>query len=156
MTGIVEQRLRDLAITLPSAPAPVANYVPVRIVGELLFVSGQVSRNPDGTLIAGKLGAGLDVAQGKNAARMCGLALLAQAKAALGDLDRIVACVKLLGFVNGTADFLQQPAVVNGCSDLLVDVLGDAGRHARSAVGVNALPMDAAVEVEAIFQIARP
>jgi enamine deaminase RidA (YjgF/YER057c/UK114 family) len=154
MSGTVERRLQALGINLPGAPAPVANYIPARIAGDLLFVSGQISRTLDGTLIAGKLGAGMDVTQGQAAARMCGLALLAQAKAALGgDLDRIVACVKLLGFVNGTAEFTQQPAVINGCSDLLVDVLGEAGRHARSAVGVNALPMDASVEIEAIFQV---
>lgn len=158
MTGRVEQRLTTLGLVLPGAPAPVANYIPTRRAGDLLFVSGQISRTHDGTVVAGKLGApttegGLDVGQGQAAARLCGLALLAQAKAALGDLDRIVACVKLLGFVNGTAQFTQQPAVVNGCSDLLVDVLGDAGRHARSAVGVAALPLNAAVEVEAIFQI---
>lgn len=155
MSGRIEARLTTLGITLPGAPAPVANYVPTRIVGDLLFVSGQISRTADGGLVAGKLGAGLDTRQGAAAARLCGLALLAQAKAALGELDRIAACVKLLGFVNCVADFKEQPAVVNGCSDLLVEVLGDAGRHARSAVGVNALPMDAAVEVEAIFQIAR-
>ena len=155
MSGKVEQRLKTLGLTLPGAPAPVANYIPARIAGELLFVSGQISRTADGQLVAGKLGAGLDVAQGQAAAKLCALAVLAQAKAALGDLDRIVAAVKLLGFVNSAADFGQQPAVINGCSDLLVEVLGEAGRHARSAVGVNALPMNAAVEVEAIFQISK-
>ena len=154
MSGKTDARLSALGITLPDAAAPVANYIPTRIVGNLLFVSGQVSRTHDGKLLAGKLGAEIDVDKGKAAARQCALALLAQAKAALGDLDRIVACVKLLGFVNCTADFGQQPAVVNGCSDLLVEVLGDAGRHARSAVGTNALPMNATVEIEAIFQIA--
>ena len=154
MSSKIEERLQALGLSLPGAPAPVANYVATRTVGNLLFVSGQVSRTDDGKLIAGKLGAGLTVEQGQAAARQCGLALLAQAKAALGDLERIAACVKVLGFVNCAADFVQQPAVVNGCSDLLVDVLGDAGRHARSAVGVNALPMNAAVEVEAIFQTA--
>ena len=155
MSGKIEARLQTLGISLPGAPAPVATYVPTRIVGELLFISGQISRTNDGALIAGKLGAGLTTKEGAKAARQCGLALLAQAKAALGDLDRIAACVKLLGFVNGTPEFAEQPAVVNGCSDLLVEVLGEAGRHARSAVGVNALPMNAAVEVEAIFQITR-
>ena len=155
MSGKVEQRLKTLGLTLPGAPAPVANYIPARIAGELLFVSGQISRTADGQLVAGKLGAGLEVAQGQAAAKLCALAVLAQAKAALGDLDRIVAAVKLLGFVNSAADFGQQPAVINGCSDLLVEVLGEAGRHARSAVGVNALPMNAAVEVEAIFQISK-
>ena len=155
MSGKVDARLQALGITLPGAPAPVANYVPTRIAGELLFVSGQISRTLDATLMAGKLGGGLTTQQGALAARHCGLALLAQAKAALGELDRIVACVKLLGFVNCTPEFAEHPAVVNGCSDLLVEVLGEAGRHARSAVGVNALPMNAAVEVEAIFLITR-
>lgn len=155
MSGKIEARLATLGITLPDAAAPVANYIPTRIVGDLMFISGQVSRTPDGKLLAGKVGAEVDVDKGKTAARQCGLALLAQAKAALGDLDRIVACVKLLGFVNCTAEFGQQPAVINGCSDLLVEVLGDAGRHARSAVGTNALPMNATVEIEAIFQIAK-
>ena len=155
MAGRIEGRLKELGETLPTAAAPVANYVATRQIGELLFVSGQISRTADGSLIAGKLGADLDVAAGKAAARQCGLAILAQAKAALGDLDRIEAVIKLTGFVNCTADFKDQPAVVNGCSDLLVAVLGEAGRHTRSAVGSNALPMNAAVEVEAILAVAK-
>lgn len=156
MVGIVEKRLEALGIVLPAPAAPVANYVPVRIVGDLLFVSGQISRGAGGAVVAGKLGDSMSTRQGAEAARLCGLSLLAQAKAASGgDLDRIGACVKLVGFVNCVPDFTEQPAVVNGCSDLLVEVLGEAGRHARSAVGVAALPMNAAVEVEAIFQIAR-
>jgi enamine deaminase RidA (YjgF/YER057c/UK114 family) len=154
MSGKVEARLEALGIILSAPPAPVANYVPFHLVGELLFVSGQISRGADGKIATGKLGAGVSVDQGRAAARICALNLLAQAKAALGDLDRIRQCVKLLGFVNCTPDFKEQPAVMNGCSDLLVEVLGDAGRHARSAVGANALPLDATVEVEAIFQVA--
>ena len=155
MSGKIEARLKALGIVLPGAPTPVANYVPTRLAGGLLFISGQISRDAAGAVVAGKLGAGLSVDQGRQAARLCALALLAQAKAALGDLDRVTACVKLLGFVNCAADFKEQPAVVNGCSDLLVEVLGEAGRHARSAVGVAALPMNAAVEVEAILEVAR-
>jgi enamine deaminase RidA (YjgF/YER057c/UK114 family) len=156
MSSSVEARLHSLGVVLPAAAAPVANYVPYHVIGDLLFVSGQVSRTPDGRVMTGKLGGGLDVAQGQAAARACALSLLAQAKAALGgDLDRIRQCVKLLGFVNCTAEFKEQPAVMNGCSDLLVEVLGEAGRHARSAVGTNALPMDATVEVEAIFHVAQ-
>lgn len=156
MSGKVEARLKTLGLVLPPAAAPVANYVPYRIAGELLFISGQVSRTPDGKVLSGKLGAGVSKDQGKAAAKACGLNILAQAQAALGDLDRIRQCVKVLGFVNCAADFLEQPGVMNGCSDLLVEVLGDAGRHARSAVGTNVLPMDATCEVEAIFQITAP
>ncbi|WP_126974981.1 RidA family protein [Frigidibacter oleivorans] len=154
MTGTIAARLSDLGITLPDAPAPAANYVPFVQTGDLLFVSGQISQGPEG-LVKGKLGAGMDVAAGKAAARLCGLALLAQARAALGgDLDRVVRVVKLTGFVNSTPDFTDQPEVINGCSDLMVEVLGDAGRHARAAVSAPALPRGVAVEIEAVFQIA--
>lgn len=154
MTGTVAARLSDLGITLPDAPAPAANYVPFVQTGDLLFVSGQISQGPEG-LVKGKLGDGMDVAGGRAAARLCGLALLAQARAALGgDLDRVVRVVKLTGFVNSTPDFTDQPEVINGCSDLMVEVLGDAGRHARAAVSAPALPRGVAVEIEAIFQIA--
>lgn len=155
MTGTVEKRLAKLGLVLPPAPAPVANYVPTAIVGELLFVSGQISRGGDGVVVAGKLGAGVDIETGRSAARICALSILAQAKAALGDLDRIVRVVKLTGFVNAVPAFNDHPQVVNGASDLLVEVLGEPGRHTRSAVGVAGLPMDAAVEVEAILAIAR-
>ena len=121
--------------------------------GNLLYVSGQISAGPDG-LIKGRLGDDLDVAAGAAAARRCGLALLAQARAALGSLDQIVRVVKLGGFVCSTNDFTDQPEVVNGCSDLMVEVFGDAGRHARAAVSVNALPRGVAVEIEAIFEVA--
>jgi len=152
MTGMIDKRLAEMGITLPEAPALAANYVPFARAGDLLFVSGQISQGPDG-LIKGRLGADLGVADGAAAARRCGLSLLAQAKAACGDLDRIVRVVKLTGFVNSTADFTDQPKVINGCSDLLVEVLGDAGKHARSAVSAAALPLGVAVEIEAIFQV---
>jgi enamine deaminase RidA (YjgF/YER057c/UK114 family) len=148
-----DARLSALNITLPDAPAPAANYVPYVRSGNLLYVSGQISAGPDG-LIKGRLGDDLDVAAGAAAARRCGLALLAQARAALGSLDQIVRVVKLGGFVCSTNDFTDQPEVVNGCSDLMVEVFGDAGRHARAAVSVNALPRGVAVEIEAIFEVA--
>ncbi len=148
-----DARLSALNITLPDAPAPAANYVPYVRSGNLLYVSGQISAGPDG-LIKGRLGDDLDVAAGAAAARRCGLALLAQARAALGSLDQIVRVVKLGGFVCSTNDFTDQPEVVNGCSDLMVQVFGDSGRHARAAVSVNALPRGVAVEIEAIFEVA--
>ena len=148
-----DARLAQLKIVLPEALAPVANYVPYQISGNQLFISGQISNGPDG-LIKGKLGADMDVAAGAVAARACGLALLAQARAALGSLDRVARVVKLTAFVNSTPDFGDQPEVVNGCSDLMVEVFGDAGRHARAAVSAPALPRGVAVEIEAIFEVA--
>ncbi|MBC9247912.1 RidA family protein [Paracoccus sp. 11-3] len=148
----IEARLKELNITLPDAPAPAANYVPFVQSGNLVFVSGQISANENG-LITGKLGADLDVAAGQAAARRCGLALIAQLQAAIGDLDRVVRVVKLGGFVNSTADFTDQPKVVNGCSDLMVEVFGDAGRHARAAVSAPSLPLGVAVEVDAVFEV---
>ncbi|HPE24092.1 RidA family protein [Albidovulum sp.] len=153
MTGKIDARLAELGVTLPDAPAPAANYVPFVQVGDLVFVSGQISQGPDG-LIKGKLGADLAVDAGAAAAKRCGMSLLAQARAACGgDLDRVVRVVKLTGFVNSTADFTDQPKVINGCSDFLVEVLGDAGRHSRSAVSAPSLPLGVAVEIEAIFQV---
>lgn len=150
----IDQRLEALGITLPEAPAPAANYVPFVITGNLVFVSGQISRDTGG-LITGKLGAGLTVADGQAAARSCAVALLAQLKAACrGDLDRVARVVKLTGFVNSTPEFTDQPAVVNGASDLIAEVFGEHGAHARSAVGVAALPLGVAVEVEGIFEVA--
>lgn len=148
----IASRLAAAGITLPAAPAPAANYVPFVRSGDLLFVSGQISSGPDG-LIRGRLGDGMTVAEGAAAARACGLALIAQAQAALGDLDRIVRVVKLTGFVNSTPDFTDQPEVVNGCSDLMVEVFGEAGRHARAAVSAAALPRGVAVEIEAVFEV---
>lgn len=150
---MIEQRLAELGVTLPEAPAPAANYVPFVRVGDLVHISGQISRN-DAGLILGKLGADLDVAAGAEAAKACAIALLAQVKAACeGDWSRLVRAVKLVGFVNSTADFTDQPKVINGASDFMVAVLGDAGRHARSAVSAASLPLGVAVEIEAIFQV---
>ncbi len=153
MSQSYEARLAALGVTLPDAPAPAANYVPFVQSGNMVYVSGQISMK-DGALIIGKLGADLDVAQGAAAAKCCAIALLAQLKAACGgDLQRLRRVVKLTGFVNSTPDFTDQPKVVNGASDFLVEALGDAGRHARSAVSAAALPLGVAVEIEAIFEI---
>lgn len=153
MSGNFETRLAELGVTLPEAPAPAANYVPFVQVGDLVHVSGQISNGPDG-LILGKLGEDMEVEAGAAAAKTCAIALLAQCKAACGgDLDRLKRVVKLVGFVNSTDDFTGQPMVINGASDFLVAALGDAGRHARSAVSAASLPLGVAVEIEAIFQI---
>ncbi len=149
----IENRLAELGISLETPPAPAANYVPFVQVGDTLYVSGQISQNADG-LITGKVGADLDVAAGAAAARTCGISLLSQVKAACdGDLSRLLRVVKLTGFVNSSPDFTEQPKVINGCSDFLVEALGDIGRHARSAVSAGALPLGVAVEIEGIFQI---
>jgi enamine deaminase RidA (YjgF/YER057c/UK114 family) len=153
MTDTIESKLASLGLSLPDAPAPVANYVPTCLTGGLLFISGQVSRGGDGKTITGKLGDGMDIEAGREAARICALNILAQARAALGSLDRIERVVKLTGFVNSAPTFTDHPRVVNGASDLLVEVLGEKGRHTRSAVGVAALPVNAAVEVEAIIAV---
>ena len=152
----VENRLRELGITLPEAVAPIANYVPAVISGNFLIISGQLCLGPDGKLAdrhRGKLGAGVSIEQGQEAARFCAINLLAQARAALGDLDHLVRCVRLGGFINSAPDFASLPQVMNGASDLMVTVLGDRGRHARSTVGMAQLPLDAAVEVEAMFEV---
>ena len=153
MNGKVEARLQSLGIVLPAAPNPVANYVPSCFAGNLLFISGQISRAADGTVTKGRLGADLTVDQGRAAARLSALNVLAQAKAAVGALDRIAQVVRLTGFVNAVPEFADHPQVVNGASDLMVEVLGDKGRHARAAVGVSSLPMGCAVEVDAILLI---
>jgi enamine deaminase RidA (YjgF/YER057c/UK114 family) len=151
--GRYETKLAELGVTLPDAPAPAANYVPFVIVGDLVHVSGQISNGPQGQ-IKGRLGDSMSIEEGAAAARACAISLLAQVKAACGgDLDRLVRVVKLVGFVNSTPDFTDQPKVVNGASDFMVAALGDSGRHARSAVGVASLPFGVAVEVEGIFQI---
>lgn len=154
MTSSVEQKLAALGITLPTPNPPLANYVPVVRTGNLLFISGQVSIDAAGKIITGKLGGSVDIATGAAAARLSAINLLAHTKATIGDLDKLVRVVKVVAFVNSTPDFVDQPKVVNGCSDLLVEVLGDKGRHARSAVGIAALPFDAAVEVEAVIEVA--
>lgn len=151
--GEIEARLTELGVTLPVAPAPAANYVPFVRVGNLLHVSGQISQGAEGP-IRGKLGADLDVAAGAEAAKRCAISLLAQVKAACGgDFGKLVRAVKLTGFVNSTPEFTDQPKVINGASDFLVAVLGDAGRHARSAVSAASLPLGVAVEIEGIFEL---
>lgn len=147
-----EDKLAELGIVLPAPMAAVANYVPFVISGAQLFVSGQVSAGPNG-LVLGRLGEDMDVAQGQDAARLCGINLLAQCKAALGELSRIKRVVKLGGFVNAHPDFTEIPQVINGCSNLMVEVFGDAGRHARSAVSSPVLPLGVAVEIDGIFEI---
>ncbi|MEM6408808.1 MAG: RidA family protein [Pseudomonadota bacterium] len=151
MSGQIETRLADLGVTLPDAPAPAANYVPFTKIDKTVFVSGQISNGPDG-LVTGRLGDTMQVEDGATAAKLCAISLLAQVKAACdGDLDRLDRVVKLTGFVNSTADFTDQPKVINGCSDFLVEVLGEAGRHSRSAVSAASLPLGVAVEIEGIF-----
>lgn len=147
-----EQRLRDLGLVLPVAAAPAANYVPWVMTGSLLVIAGQLPLGPDGIAHRGKLGREVTIEQGIEAARRCGLNLIAQMKAALGDLERVVRVVRLGGFVNSTDSFTEQPKVINGASDLMVGVFGEAGRHARTAVGVNVLPFDVAVEVDAMIE----
>jgi enamine deaminase RidA (YjgF/YER057c/UK114 family) len=155
MPGRVAARLKELNLALPDAPAPVANYVPAVRAGNVLYISGQIPLEGGKPQFIGKLGRELSVEQGQQAARLCALNVLAQARTALGgDLDRVVRCVKLGGFVNSTPDFTQHPEVINGASELMIEVLGDAGRHARFAVGAPTLPMGTSVEIDAVFEIA--
>lgn len=150
----IEARLKDLGVTLPTPAAPAANYVPFVKTGNLLFVSGQIPMGANGIEFVGKLGADADIDTGRAAARLCAINLLAQVRAATGDLEKLVRVVKLTGFVNSTLEFGDHPKVVNGASDFLVEALGDRGRHSRSAVGVAGLPFGVAVEIEGIFEIA--
>jgi len=153
MAGTVEKRLADLGIMLPTPAAPVANYVPFVRTGNLLVLSGQLCLDADGKLVAkGQLGGAVSIEDGTRAARACAINLLAQIKAALGDLDKITRVVRLGGFINSAPGFTDGPKVMNGASDLMVEAFGDKGRHARSTVGVSALPLDAAVEVEGAFE----
>ena len=149
----IEQHLAELGIVLPQAAAPVAAYVPTVEVGGMLHISGQISFAEDGGLIKGRLGEDVDLDAGIAAARRCGIMLLAQLKAALGSLDRVERIVKLGVFVNSTPDFTDQPKVANGASELMVEVFGEAGKHARSAVGVASLPLGVAVEVDAVVAV---
>jgi enamine deaminase RidA (YjgF/YER057c/UK114 family) len=149
----VEKRLKDMGIELPPAVTPVANYVPAVRSGNLVFLSGHGPFNEDGALITGKVGADLTTEQGYAAARRIAIGLLGSLKAAIGDLDKVQRVVKLLGLVNCPPDFGDQPKVINGASDFLVEVFGDKGKHARSAVGTNALPMNIAAEIEMIVEI---
>ena len=153
MSAHFEAKLKELGITLPEAPAPAANYLPFVQVGDIVYVSGQISANENG-LIKGKLGDGMSTEEGAAAAKVCAINLLAQVKVACGgDLDRLRRVVKLTGFVKSTTDYTGQPKVVNGASDLLAEALGDSGKHSRSAVSAASLPLGVAVEVEGIFQI---
>ena len=154
MTGKIEARLAELGIVIPDAPAPAANYVPFVVSGSLVFVAGQVPIEDGEIKYTGRLGDGMDVDEGYQAARLCGLNLIAQAKAAAGgDLDRIKRVVKLGGFVNSAAGFTDQPEVVNGASDLMAEVFGENGKHARFAVGAPSLPRGIAVEVDGVFEL---
>jgi len=155
MAGRIDARLKELGIELPQTAAPVANYVPWVRTGNLVFTSGQVTIGPKGLDYVGQVGKEFDVETGKKAARLCALNVVAQVRAALdGDLDRVKRCVKVTGFVNAAPGFGQHPEVMNGASDLFVEVFGDAGRHARAAVGAASLPRNVAVEVEAVFEVA--
>lgn len=155
MSGTVEQRLMDMGVELPTPAAPAANYVPYVITGNLIYVSGQITMLDGDLQYIGKVGDNLTVDDGYQAARICAINLLAQVKdACFGDLDRVTQVVKLGGFVNCTPDFTEMPQVVNGASDLIADVFGDAGKHARFAVGAPSLPLGIAVEVDGIFEIA--
>lgn len=154
MAGVVEKRIADLGITLPTPTTPVANYVPFVRTRNMLVCSGQICFDADGKLVAkGKLGGGVSIEEGQKAARACAINLLAQVKAAIGDLDKLVRVIRLGGFINSTPDFVDGPKVLNGASDLMVAALGDKGRHARTTVGVAVLPLDAAVEVEGVFEV---
>jgi enamine deaminase RidA (YjgF/YER057c/UK114 family) len=153
MPGKIEARLAELKIELPKAAAPVANYVPVVIAGKTAYTSGQVTVLNGEFKYIGKLGSEFSVEDGQKAARLCGLNVIAQVKAAVGDLDKVKRVLKLTCFVNSVSEFTDQPKVANGVSDLMVEVFGEAGKHARSAVGVNVLPLNVACEVEAIFEL---
>jgi enamine deaminase RidA (YjgF/YER057c/UK114 family) len=154
MAGLIEKKLSGLGVTLPTPASPIANYVPFVRSGNILVVSGQVCFGIDGKLVVkGQLGAGVSVEDGQKAARACAINLLAQLKAALGDLDKVVRVMRLGGFINSSPGFTEGPKVMNGASDLMVEVFGDKGRHARTTVGVSALPADAAVEVEGLFEV---
>lgn len=154
MTQTIEERLSELGIELPAPRPPAANYIPYALDGGQLYVSGQLPFGPDGLAYTGKLGATVAVEIGQQAARLCALNILAQAEAALGSLDRIQRCLRLGGFVNATPEFSEHPAVINGASDMMVSILGDAGCHTRFAVGCASLPLDAAVEIDALFAVA--
>ena len=148
-----EARLKQLGIVLPDVPTPIANYVPFRLAGNLLFLSGQGPRDDKGNTLTGKVGSEVTVEEAYRRARLIGLQLLSATRNALGSLDRVEAVLKVLGMVNAVPEFRDHPKVINGCSDLFVEVLGDAGRHARSAVGMGSLPNQISVEIEAIFAV---
>ena len=149
-----EKKIQELNIKLPEAKPPVGSYVATKITGNLLFISGQISIAENGELIKGKIGKDLSTEQGYDAAKRCGLSIVAQAKVACtGDLSKIKSCIKLTGFVNSTEDFTEQPKVINGASDLIASIFGEAGMHTRAAVSTNSLPLGVSVEVDAIFEL---
>ena len=149
-----EEKIKELKINLPEAKAPVGNYVATKVSGKMLFVSGQISIDETGKLIKGKVGKDLDTEAGYNAAKRCALSIIAQVKKACdNDLSKVKSCVKLTGFVNSTNEFIDQPKVLNGASDLIASVFGDAGMHTRAAVSTNSLPLGVSVEVDAIFEL---
>ena len=150
----VEKKIKELNIVLPEAKAPVGNYVATKISGKMLFVSGQISIDENGQLIKGKVGKDLDIETGYNAARRCALSIISQVKKACeDDLSKVKSCIKLTGFVNSTEDFIDQPKVINGASDLIASIFGEAGMHTRAAVSTNSLPLGVSVEVDAIFEL---
>jgi enamine deaminase RidA (YjgF/YER057c/UK114 family) len=153
MAGTVEKKLSELGIVLAEPTAPVANYVPFVRTGNLLMVSGQICLDAGKLVAKGQLGAGVSIEDGQKAARTCAVNVLAQVKAALGDLDKVMRVVRLGGFVNAAAGFVDGPKVMNGASDLMVAAFGEKGKHARTTVGVSALPLDAAIEVEGLFEV---
>ena len=149
-----DDKIKELKIELPEAKAPVGSYVATKIVGKLLYVSGQISIDEKGVLIKGKVGRDLNTDEAYNAAERCGLSIVAQVKKACnGDLSKVKSCIKLTGFVNSTEDYIEQPKVINGASDLVASIFGDAGMHTRAAVSTNSLPLGVSVEVDAIFEI---
>ncbi len=149
-----ENKIKELGIKLPDAKAPVGNYLATKIVGKILFVSGQISINENGELIKGKIGRDLDTEAGYNAAKRCAMSIIAQVKHACNDdLSKVKTCVKLTGFVNSTDNFIEQPKVINGASDLIASVFSDAGMHTRAAVSTNSLPLGVSVEIDAIFEL---
>ena len=149
-----EDKIKELKIQLPEAKSPVGNYVATKIVGNLLYVSGQVSINSNGELIKGKVGKDLNTDEAYKAAERCGISIISQVKKACGgDLSKVKSCIKLTGFVNSTDDYTEQPKVINGASDLIVSIFGDAGMHTRAAVSTNSLPLGVSVEVDAIFEL---
>ena len=149
-----DEKIKELEIELPVAKAPVGSYVATKIVGKLLYISGQISMNASGELIKGKVGKDLTTNEAYKAAERCGLSIVAQVKNACnGDLSKIKSCIKLTGFVNSTEDFIEQPKVINGASDLIASIFGDAGMHTRAAVSANSLPLGVSVEVDAIFEM---
>ena len=149
-----EENIKNLKINLPDAKAPVGSYVATKIIGKLLFVSGQISINENGELIKGKIGKELTTEEGYNAAKRCGLSIISQVKKACdNDLSKIKSCIKLTGFINSTDNFIEQPKVINGASDIIASIFGDAGMHTRAAVSTNSLPLGVSVEVDAIFEL---